>query len=171
MAHPPLSTEQKIGQAAWDSTFEAHVQRGAVLRTGINQSTIAGFPYASLPKNAQSIIYNIYVNGPGGDASWFYFTDRDGVTQFQNRGGDLPDSGPYREYTVIENDQLDSGRLRIVHDEKTDDFYFTPYHYGRSLRGQVHGVGTVQGPASYGPDLNNPFFLITDMPTAKWKKA
>ena len=170
LAHPPLSTDQKIGQASWDSNFEANAQRGAVLRTGSNQSTIAGYPYTALPRNAQSIIYNIYVHGAGGDSSWFYFTDRDGVTEFQNRTGDLPASGPYREYTVIENDQLDSGRLRIVHDEATGDFYFTPYHYGRTLRGQVHGVGPVQGPASYGPDLNNPFFLVTNIPTHNWKQ-
>ena len=170
MAHPPLSTDQKIGQAYWDANFEQHVQRGAASRTGINHTNIASYPYSALPKNAQSVIYNIYVNGPGGDSSWFYFTERDGVTEFQNKGGDLPNSGPYREYTVIENDEMESGRLRIVHDEGTGDFYFTPYHYGRKLRGQVHGVGAVQGPASYGPDLSNPFFLVTAMPTHKWTK-
>ena len=170
MAHPPFSQDQKIGQAHFDANFEAHVQRGAALRTGINQSKIAGFPYTALPREAQSVIYNVYVNGAGGDTSWFYFVDRDGVTEFQNNGNDLPPSGPYREYTVIENGQLESGRLRIVHDEKTNDFYFTPYHYGRKLRGQIHGVGQVHGPASYGPDLNNPFFLVTDVPTHRWTR-
>jgi guanyl-specific ribonuclease Sa len=168
MAHPPIV--EKVAQASFDQQFEQHVQRGAVLRRGINGTSIAGYPYTNLPKSAQSVIYNVYVNGPGGDDSWFYFTDRDGQTQFGNRDGDLPASGPYREYTVIENDVLESGRLRLVHDETSGDFYFTPYHYGRKLRGAMHGIGVVQGPSALPPDLNNPFFLVTAMPTDKWTK-
>jgi hypothetical protein len=65
---------------------------------------------------------------------------------------------------------LESGRLRLVHDETSGDFYFTPYHYGRKLRGAMHGIGVVQGPSALPPDLNNPFFLVTAMPTDKWTK-
>lgn len=149
------------------SDLDDKADRARVITRGDNQLPIYAFRYSDLPRGAQQVVYNLEVNGPGGDDSWFYF-DRDGNTEFKNKGRDLPAAGPYREYTVVEGDVLDSGALRIVHDETHNHYYFTPTHYQRELQGKIHGVkGVMKGPARLPEALANPFYRVTEIPVFK----
>ncbi|MEK6703065.1 MAG: ribonuclease domain-containing protein [Planctomycetota bacterium] len=146
----------------FDHKHEAAADRSRPCGSGKNGSTIFAYPFSSLPFQGRMVI-NMIVRGDkkGG----FWFDKRDGVTIFQNRDGDLPDGGEYREYTVLENGAAFSpgaknapGAQRIVHEVKSDTFYYTPTHYQR-VKG---GVAPVKNMIN--PDFHNPFYQVVDTP-------
>ena len=149
----------------WEPEEVHAVRNGVPPAVGNNSFDIWGFPYDSLPYKAQNMIYKILnLTGRSEDVeSWSYFSERDGVTEFQNHGGDLPEPrGRYTEWTVETPNVSGPGPRRIVLD--TDDknsfyiFYYTAIHYGKDKLDKLSFIGTVAR------DKRNAFYKVTGIP-------
>ena len=67
--------------------------------TAVNGSTIKTLNYNLLSPHAKYVINKVRRQGSTKEKYWD--PTRDGVTNFQNKGGDLPASTNYLEYTVL----------------------------------------------------------------------
>lgn len=67
---------------------------------GANGSPIKSLDFYAIPPHARYVIAMIRRGGKGKERFWNPL--RDGSTQFENKGNDLPAGSTYREYTVLQ---------------------------------------------------------------------
>lgn len=145
----------------YDAAHEEGADRTRVCGAGKNGATIFAFPFGKLPFQGRHVVIKC-LRGDGTGSYWF--NNRDGVTVFGNRDGDLPDGGDYREFTVLEDGAAYTvgaknkpGAMRIVVNITNDTFYYTPTHYtrGKELKGNTDRINA---------DFVNPFYQVVDVP-------
>lgn len=134
---PIIRAEKKVSYVA-----EKAARNGSIIYTIV---------YSGLHSNVQKLIRRIRKGNPPPSVRG----NRNGKS-FENRDGDLPRDGDYREYSAPDPDQQDRGAVVLVHEVTHDNFYITPTHYRSVLGGR-------------GKARDNPFYRVKEIPFQKIK--